>query len=525
MTDSDMKSTIAKLLAITALAFVIRLALLPLVNNPGINDPVHYFNLGRRLSEGQGLTIDYVWHYARMPVDLVHSTDNWMPLTGIAAAIGITVGGVGPKAALALFIIAGSLLPLLVYVTTIQLRQPDSTALIAAAFTAVLPELVLNSLRTDTTIVNALLVAAAAVLLRHGLDRRERLALVFSGIVFGLASLTRNDSIILLPLLIPYLIFVRDIRSRRQALEDAFLVSIAFAAVLLPWYLRNLHSFGMLSSPLLSRVPFMTDPREVYAYGMSFGIEALFERLTLAEILAKRIFEMGAAFKQMAVSLQLPLALAVPAGIGWLTYRGAGSRRLRIAPSLIWLAAFLIVYPLLMPVYNQAGSFKKAFLTVAPLLIPLGAIAIEKLVHRRRWRNAIVFVSLAWLAWSSYDLVRIETELADRFHASMKVLLEELKRLPDVTGDGELRLMSQDPFVLSLYGYSSVITPLATREDTLALAEEFEIDYLLMPAARPALDPIYLGEEYDPRFELASHIADAGEIPFELYRFVPKGRD
>ncbi|MCE2471728.1 MAG: hypothetical protein J4G18_07485 [Anaerolineae bacterium] len=69
--------------------------------------------------------------------------------------------------------------------------------------------------------------------------------------------------------------------------------------------------------------------------------------------------------------------------------------------------------------------------------------------------------------------------------------------LPDVTGDGEIRLMSQDPYVMSYFGYASVMTPLASREDTLELGRRFAIDYLMMPASRPALDDLYLSEATD----------------------------
>jgi hypothetical protein len=71
---------------------------------------------------------------------------------------------------------------------------------------------------------------------------------------------------------------------------------------------------------------------------------------------------------------------------------------------------------------------------------------------------------------------------------------------------------------MSYFGYASVMTPLASREDTLALGRRFHIDYLMMPASRPALDALYLSGESDPRFVLAAHMADAGVIPFELYR-------
>lgn len=87
MTDEisrRMKSTVARLAAIVAIGFVFRIALMSMVHNPGLHDPAHYFILGRRLSQGHGFTIDYVWHYSRVPDDIVHATDHWMPLAGAA---------------------------------------------------------------------------------------------------------------------------------------------------------------------------------------------------------------------------------------------------------------------------------------------------------------------------------------------------------------------------------------------------------------------------------------------------------
>ena len=123
-----------------------------------------------------------------------------------------------------------------------------------------------------------------------------------------------------------------------------------------------------------------------------------------------------------------------------------------------------------------------------------------------------------WLAGSSVDQFRREAAFADTYYGSIQVLADALAALPDVTGDGEIRLMAQDPYVMSYFGYASVMTPLASRADTLALGRRFEIDYLMMPASRPALDALYLSEESDPRFVLAAHLADAGAVPFELYR-------
>ena len=144
------------LLAIVLAGLLLRLGLMSLVSNPGLHDPLHYFNLGRRLTQGHGFTIDYVWHYSRMPVELVHATDHWMPLPGVATALGMALGGVNIQSALAVFVLAGALLSLLSFWACRVTRLPDKCGLIAAALTAFNPELVLNSLRTDSVVLNAL---------------------------------------------------------------------------------------------------------------------------------------------------------------------------------------------------------------------------------------------------------------------------------------------------------------------------------------------------------------------------------
>ena len=506
-------------IALGGLAF--RLLLLPLVQNPGINDPAHYFNLGRRLTQGQGFTIDYVWHYGRMPVEIVHTTDHWLPLTGVAAAMGMAVGGVHVHAALAVFVLAGSLTPLLAYLAARQLGQARSCALVAAALAAFLPEFVLNSLRTDTTILNLLLTVSAFLLLNYAIERKSRFGIALSAVLFGLAYMTRNDAIILVAVLLAYLLLAAAKGWTSARPRDLALFSAAFGLSVAPWLLRNLHEFGSIGSPLMGRMPFMVEPTDLYAYGLPINLESLLQRQSAAQLLEKRIFEFGAALKQMMAALHVPLVFLVPAGAFWVVFNHHKKTLLSLAPIFAWVAAILVVYPILMPVHNQGGSFKKLFISMLPLLIPLGAIALDKLIRRRVLRIALLLASLCWLAGSSYELVRRETASSDTFYGSMQVLVEALEELPDANGDGEIRLMSQNPYALSVLGYSSVVTPLASREDTLALAQLFAIDYLQMPAARPALDPLYLGKETDPRFQLAAHLADAGAIPFELYRLSP----
>ncbi len=506
------------LFLIVLLAFAFRLLLLPHILNPGLHDPVHYFNLGRRLAQGEGFSIDYVWHYAQAPTEIEHPIDHWMPLAGLAVAVGLLAGDQTLGAGLTVFVLAGALLPLVVFLAVGQLRRPVSCALFAAVLAAFTPELVLNSLRSDTTILNALLLCGSVLLFNHARESQRSRHFVFSGLCLGLAYLTRSDSILLLPILVLLRLGIRGRRPVAGALLDCLLLCLAFAAVVAPWLWRNFGELGALSSAQTGLVPFMVEHNDVYSYGIPITLESMLERQNLTDLAGKRFFELAAALRQSVDSLGVPLAALAVAGLALLP-RDGDRRGARMAlPLLLWLLAILLIYPLLLPIYNQGGSFKKAFLSAAPLLLPYCALAVWRLVADPRLRWLIALVVTLWLCWSSVALVRREAAFADTYHQSIGVLLDTLAELPDVDGDGEIRLMSQDPYVLSYYGYASIMTPHASRERTLELARKYGIDYLMLPAGRPTLDPLYLGAERDPRFALAAHIADAGAKPWELYR-------
>lgn len=520
-----MKTSVYKLLIIILGGLVLRLLLLSLIHNPGLNDQNHYYNLGQRLVQGQGFSIDYVWHYSHVPDNIVHPIDHWMPLAGVAVAVGMSIGGVTPHSALIVFIITGTLLPLLIYLATKQLNGTDSAALIAAVFTSILPDIVWNSLRSDTTILNMTLITGSILLLNVGLYKNKWWAFVLSGLGIGLAYLTRNDSVIFLPMLVVvlalYLWKGRVFVTRRAISLAVLLIPLAFAVTISPWLIRNQQELGMLGTAETSRMLFMVHQRDHYAYDTPITFETMLEQQTVSDLITKRVFEVGAAFKQMIISLDI-LVVIVLLGLGWLLWKRDWERLLLASPAIIWLLGILVAYPILLPYKSQSGSFEKAYLTIVPLLIPIGALAIDNLIRKPLIKGLLVTGVVGWLGFNSYRIIQQETSFADTYYASIQVLVDTLETMDDVTGDGEIRLMSQDPYVLSTFGYKSVMTPLATREQVLELAQRYQIDYLLMPAGRPTLDNLYLGKENDDRFVLSAHIADAGVNPFELYRFVQK---
>ncbi|MBK8027734.1 MAG: glycosyltransferase family 39 protein [Chloroflexi bacterium] len=185
-------------------ALALRLGALTFVQHPGVADSNHYYNLGIRILEGHGFSADYIWFYVPPPPALEHAETHWTPLTAYLAAAGMAIGGISPQAAVLPFVLIGSLLPLIGYWAARQFGVGSVGSLFAAAAVAALPEFVLNSVRTDTTLPNTLLVGLSALTLTAGLRtdrplRARALALTVSGITAGLAYLTRNDSLLLLP--------------------------------------------------------------------------------------------------------------------------------------------------------------------------------------------------------------------------------------------------------------------------------------------------------------------------------------
>ncbi len=517
-----LRPPMVRLLFICMLALLMRAALMSAwVRHPGIADPNHYYNMGVRLVEGHGFTIDYIWQYNAPPASIVHPEEHWMPLTAALAAIPMAWNGISVPSALLLFMVMGSALPAVSYWGARQLHLAPNPALWAAAACAVMPELVLNSLRTDTTIPFSLLVCLSICLVVYASKTTVRptrrwLVFIVAGALAGLSYLTRNDGILLLPMMFGYWLILRllwrslpdalTILSGGRRLAAALTVVYTVTAILVavPWLIRNLNEIGSLGSPETTDMFFFTHHNDHYAFGRAFTLETMLAAQTPQEIIGKRLFEMAAAVKMMVTSLGVVLPVAVAGGVLLLllTRRDPVSRaRLRAtAPTLLLLAGGFVAYTVFIPYKAQAGSFKKFFLALLPLLIPIGAYAIERMVAGSIARTRLWLMTLVLLAAFAVDTVRLDQQQTSRYLASMERVAAVARTMVDRNRDGQIILMAQDPFMLRYVGYSSIMYPWEDVDTILQIAQRYGVDYLLFPPDRPQLDPIANEEETDPRF-------------------------
>lgn len=509
-----------KLLSICLGALALRLLLLPMIQHPGIADSNHYYNLGIRLVEGHGFTIDYIWQYNNPPDDLIHPDDYWMPLNGLIVAAGMKVFGVSVPAALMPFILLGSLVPLIAYWGAKQFHCSEMGCLFAAGAAGVIPEFVLNSLRTDTTIPNIIFVCLCIILLIRGLRRGGIWAFVGSGIMAGLAYQTRSENMLLLPMLIVTLaVYWRYGRGHAASIKHwryAVLIPIIAFGMALPWAVRNIQIAGTPTTPKLEYMFFLTDFREHYVYERELSLQSYLSSQSLGQLIGKRLFEMAATVKLMVVTLGSFLPVAVGGGLILVLIRRDRDRLLTLAPTLILLGGVVFFYTILVPLKSQGGSMKKAYITLIPLFLPLAAYALEQAIPNHRIRLGTIGLVIGLLLINAYDLVRNDTLFTNQYLQGVQAVAAAARSLPDTNGDNEITLMSQDPFILRFVGIRSAMIPMEDRDTILEVARRYNLDYLLMPADRPSLDPLYYKTEDDPRY------VEARTIPgttWAFYRF------
>jgi hypothetical protein len=133
---------IRRLLILSGLLLLVRLASAVVVSQPGYTDSFYFTDVADRLAHGLGLTADFLWspvEAAAAPGDLVLPVAShlfWVPLPTVLAAIGITLfGGIAEtfRAAQAPFILLAAALPAATWWAARSLGAGERWSLTAAA--------------------------------------------------------------------------------------------------------------------------------------------------------------------------------------------------------------------------------------------------------------------------------------------------------------------------------------------------------------------------------------------------------
>jgi len=499
-------------IALYLLALVARLVVIVGFPDPAYPDSFYYVDVARRLAAGQGLSIDVVWIFAevggRIPADPVlpiASNAHWMPLASLVQVPFIWLQGPTAFASALPFAIIGALAAPLSWAIARDAGAPSVVGMGAGVLTALPALSFVYMAQPDNFSLYQPLVAGALLLAARGLRGRAR-SFALAGLLAGLATLSRNDGVLVLAVLGAVFLWDRlrtrvaacgsPARPARVPFPAAIGAVALFAAAVGPWYLRQLAVFGTLSPSTASgKVLFIRDIGEWNSITTPATLDHLLG-MGLGPLLLTRAGGLVAAVFIFSV-LVGALALVPP------MVAGAWQRRRDPAfgPFLGYAVLLFTFSALVSAVHVPGGTFIHSAVALVPhgyVLGLWGIVVVTAWIARRRagWDAvgaARVFVWAA-VAFGVLAAVAGSVTVHDGWDAKRTRMRAVASALDAAGAPVEDRLMSIDAAGYRYWtGHPGVVLvndPIGTAEE---VARAYDVRWLVLeradsvPAAREIL--------------------------------------
>lgn len=387
--------------ALYLLALVARLAVAAGFPDPAYPDSFYYVDVARSLASGHGFNVDFLWIFAEVggripanPVLPIPSNAHWMPLASLVQVPFIWVLGPTAMASAIPFALFGALAAPLAWAIGRDAGAKPMVAAGAGVMTA-LPALTFAFMaQPDNFSFYQPLVAGALFLGGRGMRGNPR-AFALAGLLAGVATLSRNDGVLVLGVL--GLAFLWDRarslrgwageprRPARVPLAAALGAVALFAIPVVPWLARQLAVFGSISpSSASGKVLFIRDIGEWNSITTPASLDHLLG-MGLGPLLMTRVNGLGSALLIFTV-LGCAFFLAPFLLIGtWRRRRDA-----TFGPYLGYAAVLFAFSTLISAVHVPGGTFIHSAVALLPhgyvlalegVLATVGAIA----ARRRSW--------------------------------------------------------------------------------------------------------------------------------------------
>jgi hypothetical protein len=382
-------------LLLYGLALAVRAVLIWHFPEPAYPDSSYYVDVARALQSGQGFNVDFVWIFAEVggiipadPTLPIPSNAHWMPLASMVQVPFLAVFGNVAWASAAPFALIGSLAAPLTWAIA---RDAGARSLVSIGAGVLVAFPLLSTVylvQPDNFSLYQPLVVGSLWLGARGLKGSGR-AFAGAGLLAGLATLSRNDGLLVLVAL--GLAFAwdrwrawRSAGSRRPAIGFGAAAACVglFALVMVPWWMRQLDVFGSLSPSTASgKVLFIRDISEWNSITTPATLGHLLG-MGPGPLVASRIGGLIAAL-MIYVTLVAGFVLAPFMVIGgW-----ARRRSLDFGPFFLYAGLLFAFSALVSAVHVPGGTFIHSAVALAPYsyILALEGIAVAVAwVARRR---------------------------------------------------------------------------------------------------------------------------------------------
>lgn len=500
-------------LLLFGLALAVRLIGIALFPDPAYVDSFYYVEVARSLAAGHGFSIDFIWTFVdvggRLPVDPtlpIPSNAHWMPLASLVQVPFLLVLGHTAWASALPFALMGTLAAPLSWAIAREAGARPTIALAAGVLTAIPGALTIFLGQPDNFAPFEVLAAASLWMVARGIKGSGR-SFALAGLLVGLATLSRNDGVLLGVVLAAAVAWDRwhawrsaGTRRPRIPLASVVMAAAGFFVVMGPWWIRQLAVFGSISpSSASGRILWITELGQMNSISTPVSLST-FLGSGIGTILATRIGGLVAALGvYVIVCSTVFLAPFLLVG-AWLRRRSTD-----FGPYLVYAVLLFAFSSLVSAVHVPNGTFLHSAVALVPgaaVLTLEGVAATVAAVTRRRrsWdaeRATRIFV------WGSVALAVVGA----LFFGRMILVDWESGRRERVAVADELdrrnvpptdRLMSVDTggfkYHTGLGGVVTVNDPLPVSEE---VARAYDIRWLVLQRSLivPSMVPVLEGRE------------------------------
>ncbi len=382
-------------LLLYGLALAVRAVLIWHFPEPAYPNSSYYVDVARALHAGQGFNVDFVWIFAevggKIPADPtlpIPSNAHWMPLASMVQVPFLAVFGDVAWASAAPFALIGSLAAPLTWAIARDAGARSWVQVGAGILVAVPLLSAVYLVQPDNFSLYQPLVAGSLWLGARGLKGSGR-AFAGAGLLAGLATLSRNDGLLVLAAL--GLAFAwdrwrawRSAGARPPAISfPAAMACVAlFVLVMAPWWARQLAVFGSLSPSTASgKVLYIRDISEWNSITTPATLEHLLG-MGLGPLIGTRVGGLASAL-MIYTTLVAGFVLAPFMVVGgW-----ARRRSLDFGPFFVFAGLLFAFSALVSAVHVPGGTFIHSAIALAPhsYILALEGIAVAVAwVARRR---------------------------------------------------------------------------------------------------------------------------------------------
>jgi len=477
------------LFALYSFALAARAVLFAVHPDAAYPDSFYYVDVARALQAGHGFNIDFIWSFVDVggripaqPILPIASNAHWMPLASLVQLPTMWLLGPTPLASALPFLLIGALAAPMTWLLAREVGAGDRIALAAAIAVSVPAAAAIYMSQPDNFSLFQPLGTAALWLTARGL-KGDRRSFALAGLMVGLATLARNDGVLLgaavgLAFLWDRWRAWRSNGGRMPAIpwRYAFACFGLFLVVMAPWYLRQLAVFGSLSpSSSSGRILLIQNYEQMNSVTSDTSMSGFLGQ-GIEPLLASRILGFVSA-------IQVFFVIACSAVLAPFVVVGAWARRRSIdfGPFFLYAGLLFGAAGLVFAVHVPYGTFLHSAVALVPISYILeleGVVIVATWVARRRrgWTedraarlfliaavgtvllNAGAFGFLAARSWNQERDMRLDASAAlDRTGAPKTDLL-----------------LSADPGGFEYFtGHGGVVTP----NDSLAVIREVAADY------------------------------------------------